>query len=298
MQNWTDLIKSSYQRILENETTHPVSFFTGIELWDKHGGIKSGELTLLAGNHMSGCTTMAIQIALSNAAKGIPVLYLSSDLSPELFLYRCFSYLAQEPLPPFEELILDATYWDALCYKYIDLVKSEHFYFYHFNEPELHEAMKTFIQFREKYDNGLLIVDRFKYDYAQDKTEAKMLLAFTEGIMQDIIGSKRGALLVAHSEMEAFHPDVEFFPHLNRVAYWRLCAEYISRTLVMKRNVHQWNSGGFYQPPHLSTTEAGIMNDKRCANDSERIYLHKGHCKFYSPSDPVIKPLLDDEYPF
>jgi hypothetical protein len=298
MQNWTELIQSSYHRILENEAKHPVSFYTGIDLWDKHGGIKSGELTLLAGNHMSGCTTMAIQVALSNAAKGIPVLYLSSDLSPELFLYRCFSHLAQEQLPPFEELILDATFWDALCYKYIDLLPSDHFYFFHFNEPELHEAMKTFIEFREKHDNGLLVVDRLKHDYAKDKAEAKMLVAFTKGILNDLIGSQRGALIIAPSEMEAFHPNVEYFPHLHQVAFWRVCAEYISRTLVMKRSIHQWNSGSFYQPPHLSTTEAGIMNDSRCANDSERIYLHQVHCKFYSPSDPVIKPLLDDENPF
>ncbi|MFM7769777.1 MAG: hypothetical protein ACKO8Q_04405 [Bacteroidota bacterium] len=298
MQSWNELIQSSYLRVKKNEANHPINYYTGIDLWDKHGGIKSGELTLLAGNHLSGCSTMAIQIALRNAEKGIPVFFMSSDLSPELFLYRCFHYLSQEELPAFEELILDATYWDAMCCKYADLLQSDSFFFLHFDEPYLHEAYIAFIEFRKKFKTGMLIIDRFKRNYSLDVNESNMLTTFMQGITQDITGSKQAALFVAPSEMEAYHPEIENFPHLNRVAFWRMCGDSIARTLVMKRNVHQWQSPNIYQPSFLSSTEAGIMNDRRCGNDSERIYLHKTHCKFYSQSSPIIKPYLNDEYPF
>ena len=171
----------SLRKIEQNENNQVVSFPTGIDLWDKNGGIRSQEISLLVANKHSGSTSMALQIALLNVDEGTPVLYVSSDISPELFMYKVMLQRAKEVLPSFHEVTNDVLYWDSLCLKYLDDLHNKPLYFQEFKEPELHYAMEGILKFRDKHPKGLIILDKITYNYNEGKLSPELMKMFLGG---------------------------------------------------------------------------------------------------------------------
>ncbi len=298
MFNWSKLMAHSLRRIEQNETNQVVSFLTGIDLWDKNGGIRSQEISLLVANKHSGSTSMALQIALMNADVGIPVLYVSSDISPELFMYKIMLQRAKEEIPSFHEVTNDVLYWDSLCLKHLEDLHNKPLYFQEFKEPHLNVAMEGIMKFQDKHSKGLIIIDKIKYNYNEGKLSPELLKMFLTGLKNDVLGNERGVLIVGTTTCDLIDYSYGKFPSLLSVYNWNLMEHYMSRVFMLRKDINAWMNNDYFRPDFLFASGVAITADARVRDEEEFVYYHSTHSQFYNKSNPVIKPLDEDDSPF
>jgi len=288
----------SLRKIEQNENNQVVSFPTGIELWDKNGGIRSQEISLLVANKHSGSTSMALQIALLNVDEGTPVLYASSDISPELFMYKVMLQRAKEVIPSFHEVTNDVLYWDSLCLKYLEDLHAKPLYFQEFKEPELHYAMEGILKFRDKHPKGLIIVDKITYNYNEGKLSPELMKMFMGGIKNEMLGKERGALIVASTTCDMIDYSYGKFPSLLSVFNWNLMEHFTNRVFMVRKDINAWMKNDYFRPDFLFASGVAITADARVRDEEELVYYHSTHSQFYNKSNPVVKPLDEDDAPF
>jgi hypothetical protein len=288
----------SLRKIEQNENNQVVSFPTGIDLWDKNGGIRSQEISVLVANKHSGSTSMALQIALLNVDEGTPVLYASSDISPELFMYKIMLQRAKEVIPSFHEVTNDVLYWDSLCLKYLEDLHNKPLYFQEFKEPELHYAMEGILKFRDKHPKGLIIVDKITYNYNEGKLSPELMKMFLGGIKNEMLGMERGALIVAATTCDMIDYSYGKFPSLLSVFNWNLMEHYTNRVFMVRKDINAWMKNDYFRPDFLFASGVAITADARVRDEEELVYYHSTHSQFYNKSNPVIKPLDEDDSPF
>ncbi|MFM1771366.1 MAG: hypothetical protein RLZZ71_508 [Bacteroidota bacterium] len=298
MFNWSKLMTHSLRKIEQNENNQVVSFPTGIDLWDKNGGIRSQEISLLVANKHSGSTSMALQIALLNVDEGTPVLYASSDISPELFMYKIMLQRAKEVIPSFHEVTNDVLYWDSLCLKYLEDLHAKPLYFQEFKEPELHYAMEGILKFRDKHPKGLIIVDKITYNYNEGKLSPELMKMFMGGIKNEMLGKERGALIVASTTCDMIDYSYGKFPSLLSVFNWNLMEHFVNRVLMVRKDINAWMKNDYFRPDFLFASGVAITADARVRDEEELVYYHSTHSQFYNKSNPVVKPLDEDDAPF
>lgn len=288
----------SLRKIEQNEINQVVSFPTGIDLWDRNGGIRSQEISLLVANKHSGSTSMALQIALLNADAGTPVLYISSDISPELFMYKIMLQRAKEEMPSFYEVTNDVLYWDSLCLKHLEDLHDKHLYFQEFKEPELHFAMEGIVKFRDKHPKGLIIIDKIKYNFNEGKLSPELIKMFLSGLKDDMLGKERGVLIVATTICDMIDYSYGKFPSLLSVYNWNLMEHYTQRVFMLRKDINAWMNNDYFRPDFLFSSGVAITADARVRDEEELVYYHSTHSQFYNKSNPVIKPLDEDDSPF
>ena len=288
----------SLRKIEQNEINDVVSFPTGIDLWDKNGGIRSQEISLLVANKHSGSTSMALQIALLNADAGTPVLYISSDISPELFMYKIMLQRAKEEMPSFYEVTNDVLYWDSLCLKHLEDLHEKPLYFQDFKEPELHFAMEGIVKFRDKHPKGLIIIDKIKYNFNEGKLSPELIKMFLSGLKDDMLGKERGVLIVASTICDMIDYSYGKFPSLLSVYNWNLMEHYTQRVFMLRKDINAWMNNDYFRPDFLFASGVAITADARVRDEEELVYYHSTHSQFYNKSNPVVKPLDEDESPF
>jgi len=298
MFNWSKLMTHSLRKIEQNEINDVVSFPTGIDLWDKNGGIRSQEISLLVANKHSGSTSMALQIALLNADAGTPVLYISSDISPELFMYKIMLQRAKEEMPSFYEVTNDVLYWDSLCLKHLEDLHEKPLYFQDFKEPELHFAMEGIVKFRDKHPKGLIIIDKIKYNFNEGKLSPELIKMFLSGLKDDMLGKERGVLIVASTICDMIDYSYGKFPSLLSVYNWNLMEHYTQRVFMLRKDINAWMNNDYFRPDFLFASGVAITADARVRDEEELVYYHSTHSQFYNKSNPVVKPLDEDESPF
>lgn len=298
MFNWSKLMSHSLRKIEQNENNDVVSFPTGIDLWDKNGGIRSQEISLLVAHKHSGSTSMALQIALKNVDEGIPVLYVSSDISPELFMYKIMLQRAKESIPSFHEVTHDVLYWDSLCLKYLEDLHSRPLYFQEFKEPEVHFAMEGILKFRDKHPKGLIIIDKLKYNYLDGKLSPELLKLFLGGLKETMLGKERGVLVVTSTTCDMIDFSYGKFPSLLSIFNWPIFAEHASRIFMLRKDINAWMHTDYFSPDFLFASGVAITGDSRVRDEEDLVYYHSSHYQFYNKSNPVIKPLDDDDSPF
>jgi hypothetical protein len=298
MFNWSKLMTHSLRKIEQNENNQVVSFPTGIDLWDKNGGIRSQEISLLVANKHSGSTSMALQIALLNVDEGTPVLYASSDISPELFMYKIMLQRAKEVIPSFHEVTNDVLYWDSLCLKYLEDLHAKPLYFQEFKEPELHYAMEGILKFRDKHPKGLIIVDKITYNYNEGKLSPELMKMFLGGIKNEMLGKERGALIVASTTCDMIDYSYGKFPSLLSVFNWNLMEHFAKRVFMVRKDINAWMKNDYFRPDFLFASGVAITADARVRDEEELVYYHSTHSQFYNKSHPVVKPLDEDDSPF
>ena len=298
MFNWSKLMTHSLRKIEQNENNQVVSFPTGIDLWDKNGGIRSQEISLLVANKHSGSTSMALQIALLNVDEGTPVLYASSDISPELFMYKIMLQRAKEVIPSFHEVTNDVLYWDSLCLKYLEDLHTKPLYFQEFKEPELHYAMEGILKFRDKHPKGLIIVDKITYNYNEGKLSPELMKMFLGGIKNEMLGKERGALIVVSTTCDMIDYSYGKFPSLLSVFNWNLMEHFTNRVFMVRKDINAWMKNDYFRPDFLFASGVAITADARVRDEEELVYYHSTHSQFYNKSHPVIKPLDEDDAPF
>ncbi len=288
----------SLRKIEQNENNQVVSFPTGIDLWDKNGGIRSQEISLLVANKHSGSTSMALQIALLNVDEGTPVLYASSDISPELFMYKIMLQRAKEVIPSFHEVTNDVLYWDSLCLKYLEDLHAKPLYFQEFKEPDLHYAMEGILKFRDKHPKGLIIVDKITYNYNEGKLSPELMKMFMGGIKNEMLGKERGALIVASTTCDMIDYSYGKFPSLLSVFNWNLMEHFTNRVFMVRKDINAWMKNDYFRPDFLFASGVAITADARVRDEEELVYYHSTHSQFYNKSNPVVKPLDEDDAPF
>ena len=286
------------RKIEQNEINQVVSFPTGIDLWDKNGGIRSQEISLLVANKHSGSTSMALQIALLNADAGTPVLYISSDISPELFMYKIMLQRAKEEMPSFYEVTNDVLYWDSLCLKHLEDLHEKPLYFQEFKEPELHFAMEGIVKFRDKHPKGLIIIDKIKYNFNEGKLSPELIKMFLSGLKDDMLGKERGVLIVASTICDMIDYSYGKFPSLLSVYNWNLMEHYTQRVFMLRKDINAWMNNDYFRPDFLFASGVAITADARVRDEEELVYYHSTHSQFYNKSNPVVKPLDEDDSPF
>lgn len=298
MFTWSKLMTHSLRRIEQNETNDVVSFPTGIDLWDKNGGIRSQEISLLVAHKHSGSTSMALQIALKNIDEGMPVLYVSSDISPELFMYKIMLQRAKEVIPSFHEVTHDVLYWDSLCLKYLEDLHSRPLYFQEFKEPEVHYAMEGILKFRDKHPRGLIIIDKLKHNYLDGKLSPELLKLFLGGLKETMLGKERGVLVVTSTACDMIDFSYGKFPSLLSIFNWPIFAEYSSRVFMLRKDINAWMNIDYFRPDFLFASGVAITADSRVRDEEELVYYHSSHNQFYNKTNPMVKPLDEDDSPF
>lgn len=286
------------RKIEQNEINDVVSFPTGIDLWDKNGGIRSQEISLLVANKHSGSTSMALQIALLNVDAGTPVLYISSDISPELFMYKIMLQRAKEEIPSFYEVTNDVLYWDSLCLKYLEDLHEKPLYFQEFKEPELHCAMEGIVKFRDKHPKGLIIIDKIKYNFNEGKLSPELIKMFLSRLKDDMLGKERGVLIVATTICDMIDYSYGKFPSLLSVYNWNLLEHLTQRVFMLRKDINAWMNNDYFRPDFLFASGVAITADARVRDEEELVYYHSTHSQFYNKSNPVVKPLDEDDSPF
>jgi len=298
MFNWSKLMTHSLRKIEQNEINNVVSFPTGIDLWDKNGGIRSQEISLLVANKHSGSTSMALQIALLNIDAGTPVLYISSDISPELFMYKIMLQRAKEEIPSFYEVTNDVLYWDSLCLKHLEDLHEKPLYFQEFKEPELHFAMEGIVKFRDKHPKGLIIIDKIKYNFNEGKLSPELIKMFLSGLKDDMLGKERGVLIVATTICDMIDYSYGKFPSLLSVYNWNLMEHFTRRVFMLRKDINAWMNNYYFRPDFLFASGVAITADARVRDEEELVYYHSSHSQFYNKTNPVVKPLDEDDSPF
>ena len=288
----------SLRKIEQNEINDVVSFPTGIDLWDKNGGIRSQEISLLVANKHSGSTSMALQIALLNVDAGTPVLYISSDISPELFMYKIMLQRAKEEMPSFYEVTNDVLYWDSLCLKHLEDLHEKPLYFQEFKEPELHFAMEGIVKFRDKHPKGLIIIDKIKYNFNEGKLSPELIKMFLSGLKDDMLGKERGVLIVASTICDMIDYSYGKFPSLLSMYNWNLMEHYTQRVFMLRKDINAWMNNDYFRPDFLFASGVAITADARVRDEEDLVYYHSTHSQFYNKSNPVVKPLDEDDSPF
>jgi len=298
MFNWSKLMTHSLRKIEQNEINDVVSFPTGIDLWDKNGGIRSQEISLLVANKHSGSTSMALQIALLNIDAGTPVIYISSDISPELFMYKIMLQRAKEEIPSFYEVTNDVLYWDSLCLKHLEDLHEKPLYFQEFKEPELHFAMEGIVKFRDKHPKGLIIIDKIKYNFNEGKLSPELIKMFLSGLKDDMLGKERGVLIVATTICDMIDYSYGKFPSLLSVYNWNLMEHFTRRVFMLRKDINAWMNNDYFRPDFLFASGVAITADARVRDEEELVYYHSSHSQFYNKTNPVVKPLDEDDSPF
>ena len=298
MLNWSKLMTHSLRKIEQNEINDVVSFPTGIDLWDKNGGIRSQEISLLVANKHSGSTSMALQIALLNVDAGTPVLYISSDISPELFMYKIMLQRAKEEMPSFYEVTNDVLYWDSLCLKHLEDLHEKPLYFQEFKEPELHFAMEGIVKFRDKHPKGLIIIDKIKYNFNEGKLSPELIKMFLSGLKDDMLGKERGVLIVASTICDMIDYSYGKFPSLLSMYNWNLMEHYTQRVFMLRKDINAWMNNDYFRPDFLFASGVALTADARVRDEEDLVYYHSTHSQFYNKSNPVVKPLDEDDSPF
>ncbi len=298
MLNWSKLMTHSLRKIEQNEINDVVSFPTGIDLWDKNGGIRSQEISLLVANKHSGSTSMALQIALLNVDAGTPVLYISSDISPELFMYKIMLQRAKEEMPSFYEVTNDVLYWDSLCLKHLEDLHEKPLYFQEFKEPELHFAMEGIVKFRDKHPKGLIIIDKIKYNFNEGKLSPELIKIFLSGLKDDMLGKERGVLIVASTICDMIDYSYGKFPSLLSMYNWNLMEHYTQRVFMLRKDINAWMNNDYFRPDFLFASGVALTADARVRDEEDLVYYHSTHSQFYNKSNPVVKPLDEDDSPF
>lgn len=81
--NLTDSINDYIEAVLEMEVVDQVGLPTGFPIWDEciGGGLRRGTVTVKAARPKTGKSFDALNIALNVAKRGIPVLYLDTELT-------------------------------------------------------------------------------------------------------------------------------------------------------------------------------------------------------------------------
>ena len=288
----------SLRKIEQNEINDVVSFPTGIDLWDKNGGIRSQEISLLVANKHSGSTSMALQIALLNIDAGTPVIYISSDISPELFMYKIMLQRAKEEIPSFYEVTNDVLYWDSLCLKHLEDLHEKPLYFQEFKEPELHFAMEGIVKFRDKHPKGLIIIDKIKYNFNEGKLSPELIKMFLSGLKDDMLGKERGVLIVATTICDMIDYSYGKFPSLLSVYNWNLMEHFTRRVFMLRKDINAWMNNDYFRPDFLFASGVAITADARVRDEEELVYYHSSHSQFYNKTNPVVKPLDEDDSPF
>ncbi len=288
----------SLRKIEQNEINDVVSFPTGIDLWDKNGGIRSQEISLLVANKHSGSTSMALQIALLNVDAGTPVLYISSDISPELFMYKIMLQRAKEEMPSFYEVTNDVLYWDSLCLKHLEDLHEKPLYFQEFKEPELHFAMEGIVKFRDKHPKGLIIIDKIKYNFNEGKLSPELIKIFLSGLKDDMLGKERGVLIVASTICDMIDYSYGKFPSLLSMYNWNLMEHYTQRVFMLRKDINAWMNNDYFRPDFLFASGVALTADARVRDEEDLVYYHSTHSQFYNKSNPVVKPLDEDDSPF
>jgi hypothetical protein len=288
----------SLRKIEQNEINDVVSFPTGIDLWDKNGGIRSQEISLLVANKHSGSTSMALQIALLNVDAGTPVLYISSDISPELFMYKIMLQRAKEEIPSFYEVTNDVLYWDSLCLKHLEDLHEKPLYFQEFKEPELHFAMEGIVKFHDKHPKGLIIIDKIKYNFNEGKLSPELIKMFLSGLNDDMLGKERGVLIVATTICDMIDYSYGKFPSLLSVYNWNLMEHFTRRVFMLRKDINAWMNNDYFRPDFLFASGVAITADARVRDEEELVYYHSSHSQFYNKTNPVVKPLDEDDSPF
>jgi hypothetical protein len=241
---------------------------------------------------------MALQIALLNADAGTPVLYISSDISPELFMYKIMLQRAKEEMPSFYEVTNDVLYWDSLCLKHLEDLHDKHLYFQEFKEPELHFAMEGIVKFRDKHPKGLIIIDKIKYNFNEGKLSPELIKMFLSGLKDDLLGKERGVLIVATTICDMIDYSYGKFPSLLSVYNWNLMEHYTQRVFMLRKDINAWMNNDYFRPDFLFSSGVAITADARVRDEEELVYYHSTHSQFYNKSNPVIKPLDEDDSPF
>jgi hypothetical protein len=295
MFTWSKLMTHSLRKIEQNETNDVVSFPTGIDLWDKNGGIRSQEISLLVAHKHSGSTSMALQIALRNVDEGTPVLYVSSDISPELFMYKIMLQRAKESIPSFHEVTHDVLYWDSLCLKYLEDLHSRPLYFQEFKEPELHFAMEGILKFRDKHPRGLIIIDKLKHNYLDGKLSPDLLKLFLGGLKESMLGKERGVLIVTSTACDMIDFSYGKFPSLLSIFNWPIFAEYSRRVFMLRKDINAWMNTDYFSPDFLFASGVAITADSRVRDEEDLVYYHSSHYQFYCKTNPVVRPLDEDD---
>jgi hypothetical protein len=54
----------------------------------------------------------------------------------------------------------------------------------------------------------------------------------------------------------------------------------------------------YFRPDFLFASGVAITADARVRDEEELVYYHSTHSQFYNKSNPVIKPLDEDDSPF
>jgi hypothetical protein len=261
----------SLRKIEQNEINDVVSFPTGIDLWDKNGGIRSQEISLLVANKHSGSTSMALQIALLNIDAGTPVLYISSDISPELFMYKIMLQRAKEEIPSFYEVTNDVLYWDSLCLKHLEDLHEKLLYFQEFKEPELHFAMEGIVKFRDKHPKGLIIIDKIKYNFNEGKLSPELIKMFLSGLKDDMLGKERGVLIVATTICDMIDYSYGKFPSLLSVYNWNLMEHFTRRVFMLRKDINAWMNNDYFRPDFLFASGVAITADARVRDEEELV---------------------------
>ena len=298
MKPWYKLKLETQKRVEENEVNASFTFQTGMELWDRHGGLKSGEIHLLVGNRASGCTSLALQVALHNIEMGIPVLFISSHLSPELFMYRIMTQRAKGEMPSFHELTQDAFYWDSMCCKYTEDLNDKPFYYHRYESGKGRQALEGYAKFKEKFAKGLIIIDCLE----AAEWETKTLDIFLAALKEDIHQSERTVLLVSNSVVEKVDLAYTHFPNLLCLPLWNQLQSVVSRVFLLRKEMPNWQNPDFFRPDFLTLGEIAITHDGRVNDVAARVYFHHQHHTFYNESHSIVRNSYgdpsDDEHPF
>jgi len=295
MKPWYKLKVETQKRVEENEVNTACSFTTTMHLWDKHGGLRGGEVNLLVANRNAGTTSLVLQMALANVECGVPVLYISSHLTPELFMYRVMTQRAKEEMPTYHELTQDAFYWDSMCCKYTEDLNEKPFYFHRFDGA--HQTLEAYAKFREKFKKGIVFIDRID----SSEWEAATLTTFLTGVLDDIQGTERSVLLVTNSIVEKVDLAYTHFPNVLCLPLWNAFQPFLSRVLLLRKEMPNWQNPDFFRPDQLTIAEIAIAHDQRVNDVSARVYYHHLHHRFYDESNPIVRNSYgdnEDEHPF
>jgi hypothetical protein len=175
---------------------------------------------------------------------------------------------------------------------------SKPLYFQEFKEPKLNTAMEGIVKFRDKHPKGLIIIDKIKYNYNEGKLSPELLKMFLTGLKDDMPGNERGVLIVATTICDMIDYSYGKFPSLLSVFNWNLMEHFTSRVFMVRKDINAWMNNDYFRPDFLFASGVAITADARVRDEEELVYYHSTHSQFYNKSNPVIKPLDEDDSPF
>ncbi len=189
------------------EAQHPEhGLKTGFGLFDHYvGGLRAGEMILIAARPSHGKTTLAMQMAFKCARQGVPVAVFSLEMRRQQLIQRLLANIASIPAADLRDGQLSDAQWDALTAKGASIAETP---IWIDDSPEMTPADIRSRLAAMTPKPGLVVVDYIQLLRSPDKAENRV---------QEIAAVSRGIKAIA----KTLNVPVLCAAQLNRAAEGR-----------------------------------------------------------------------------